>query len=54
MVLGEHLPRPEIRTPDLTDLRPKVLSIRPLSWLEKSEHLLVWDLQGYSIKIVNH
>ena len=27
MVLNVHLPRPEIRTPDLTVLNPKILSI---------------------------
>ena len=32
MVLSEHLPRPGIRTPDLPELSPKVLSIRPPRW----------------------
>ena len=32
MVLSEHLPRPGIRTPDLSALSPKVLSIGLPRW----------------------
>ena len=32
MVLGEHLPRLWIRTPDLPALSPRVLSIKPPRW----------------------